>query len=69
MMQNLLMIIPAGMEWVFLVVAVVVVFFGVKKVPELARSFGKAKGEFEKARVEGQQEIDKIKRQQQQPGN
>ena len=69
MTQNLLMIIPAGMEWVFLVVAVVVVFFGVKKVPELARSFGKAKGEFEKARVEGQQEIDKVKRQQQQPGN
>lgn len=63
MMQNLLMIIPAGMEWVFLVAAVVVVFFGVKKVPELARSFGKAKGEYEKARIEGQQEIDKIKRQ------
>lgn len=62
MMQNLLMIIPAGMEWVFLVAAVVVVFFGVKKVPELARSFGKAKGEYEKARIEGQQEIDKIKR-------
>lgn len=63
MMQNLLMIIPAGMEWVILVAAVVVVFFGVKKVPELARSFGKAKGEYEKARIEGQQEIDKIKRQ------
>jgi sec-independent protein translocase protein TatA len=65
------MIIPAGMEWIFLVVAIVVVFFGVKKVPELARSFGKARGEYDKARIEGQQEIDKIKRQQQQqqPGN
>lgn len=63
MMENLLMIIPAGMEWVLIVAVLVMVFFGVKKVPELARSFGKAKGEYEKARIEGQQEIDKIKRQ------
>ena len=62
-MENLvLMIMPAGLEWVFLIAAVAIVFFGVKKVPELARSFGKAKGEYEKARIEGQKEIDKIKR-------
>jgi sec-independent protein translocase protein TatA len=67
MMENLLlMVMPAGIEWVFLAAAVAIVFFGVKKVPELARSFGKAKGEYEKARIEGQKEIDKIKRQ---PGN
>ena len=67
MMENfLLMIMPAVIEWVFLAAAVPIVFFGVKKVPELARSFGKAKGEYEKARIEGQKEIDKIKRQ---PGN
>lgn len=60
---DLLMLIPSGMEWVFLVAVIVVVFFGVKKVPQLARSFGKAQGEYQKARMEAQKELDEIKRQ------
>ena len=56
-------LIPSGMEWVFLAVIVAVLFFGVKKVPELARSFGKAKGEYDKARIESQKELGRIKRQ------
>lgn len=62
MIGNLLMIMmPAGLEWVFLAIAVVVVFFGVKKIPALARSFGKASGEYQKARIEAQKELDRIK--------
>ncbi|MEW5841190.1 twin-arginine translocase TatA/TatE family subunit [Nitrososphaera sp.] len=63
MIPSLLQIIPSGMEWVLIVGAIVVVFFGVKKVPELARSFGKASGEYEKARMEAKREIDELKRQ------
>lgn len=61
--NDMLMMLPSGMEWVFLVAVIVVVFFGVKKVPQLARSFGKAQDEYQKARMEAQKEIDEIKRQ------
>lgn len=63
MLENAIMQIPAGFEWVLIIVAVVIVFFGVKKIPEFARSFGKAKGEFEKAKMEADKEIGELKRQ------
>ncbi len=50
-----------GMEWIIVIGLIVVVFFGVKKIPELARSFGKASGEFEKARLESKREVEKLK--------
>lgn len=42
--------------WQILVVAilVIVLFGGAKKIPELARSLGKAKGEFKKGTEEGE---------------
>ncbi|SRR5581483_2669726 len=52
-----------GMEWIFLVIAIVVIFFGVKKIPEIARSFGKATAEYEKARIEAKRELQQIKNQ------
>jgi sec-independent protein translocase protein TatA len=60
-MINLLMQIPVGIEWVIIVVVIVLVFFGVKKIPELARSFGKATAEFEKARIEAKRELQQLK--------
>lgn len=42
---------------------VVVIFFGVKKIPELAKSFGKATAEFEKARIEAKRELQQLKSQ------
>ncbi|MDW3626797.1 MAG: twin-arginine translocase TatA/TatE family subunit, partial [Nitrososphaeraceae archaeon] len=33
---------------------------GAKKIPELARSFGKATSEFEKARILAKKEVDKL---------
>ena len=41
--------------WQILIVALlVVVLFGSKKLPELARALGKAKGEFKKGTEEGE---------------
>src|SRR5215510_8255929 len=50
-----------GMEWVIIIGLIVVVFFGVKKIPELARSMGKATAEFEKARIQAKRELQEIK--------
>ena len=35
--------------------------FGAKKIPELAKTFGKAKGEFEKGKIEGEKELKDFK--------
>ncbi len=39
-----------------IVVLVIALLFGGKKIPELARSLGKAKGEFKKGLEEGEKE-------------
>jgi sec-independent protein translocase protein TatA len=59
--HNLITQLPGGFEWVLLIVVIIVVFFGVKKIPELARSFGKATGEYEKARTQAKNELKQIK--------
>ena len=53
--------IPSGFEWIFIVVIVVVLIFGAKKIPDLARGFGKATTEFEKARIEAKRELRELK--------
>ena len=45
-----------GLWQILIVVLIVAVLFGAKKIPELARSIGKAKGEFKKGLVEGEKE-------------
>jgi sec-independent protein translocase protein TatA len=52
-----------GFEWIIIIGLIVVVFFGVRKIPELARSFGKASAEFEKARIEAKRELQQLKSQ------
>jgi sec-independent protein translocase protein TatA len=52
-----------GLEWVIIIALIVVVFFGVRKIPELARSFGKASAEFQKARIEAKRELQQMKSQ------
>jgi sec-independent protein translocase protein TatA len=53
-----------GWEWMIIIgLIVVVIFFGVKKIPELAKSFGKATAEFEKARIEAKRELQQLKSQ------
>ena len=51
----------AGQEWIIIVVLAVVLIFGAKKIPELAKTFGKAKGEFEKGKIEGEKELKDFK--------
>src|ERR671934_2765119 len=50
-------------EIIIIVVIIAILFFGVRKIPELARSFGKASTEYEKARIEAKREIQQIKKQ------
>ncbi len=51
----------AGQEWIFIIIIAVVLIFGAKKIPELAKTFGKAKGEFEKGKIEGEKELKDFK--------
>lgn len=60
-LSTVLMLIPGGYEWIFIIFVILIVIFGAKKIPELARSFGKATSEFEKARIESKNELEKIK--------
>jgi sec-independent protein translocase protein TatA len=60
-LNMMMQMIPSGFEWIFIVVIVVVIFFGAKKIPDLARGFGKATTEFEKARIEAKRELREVK--------
>ena len=42
-----------GPEWIVVGIIAVVVLFGAKKLPEMARSVGRAQGEFKKGIKEG----------------
>ncbi len=46
---------------IIIVVVIAVLVFGAKKIPELARTFGKAKGEYEKGRIEADKELKEFK--------
>ncbi|MBI3639396.1 MAG: twin-arginine translocase TatA/TatE family subunit [Thaumarchaeota archaeon] len=46
---------------IIVVIVIAALIFGAKKIPELARTFGKAKGEFEKGRLESEKELKDFK--------
>ena len=48
-------------EIIILVVDIGVLIFGAKKIPELAKTFGKAKGEFEKGKIEADKDLKEFK--------
>ena len=52
-----------GFEWVIVIIIIILVFFGVKKIPDLARSFGKASSEYQKSRFLAKKEIEELKNQ------
>jgi sec-independent protein translocase protein TatA len=56
---NLMMVI--GIEWIIIIVVIVMLFVGVKKIPQLARSFGKASSEFQKSKIEANRELEQLK--------
>ena len=51
-----------GMEWVIAGIFIVVLIFGAKKIPELARSMGKASVEFKRGKLEVEQELDEMRK-------
>jgi len=50
-----------GMELVILVVVIAVLIFGAAKIPKLAKTFGKAKSEYRKGEIEGDNELKDFK--------
>ena len=61
MFETIANFIPQGGEIVIIVIVIGVLIFGAKKIPELAKTFGKAKGEFEKGKIEGEKELKDFK--------
>jgi len=46
-----------GTEWLWVIIVLIAVFFGAGKIPEIARSIGRATGEFQKGKMEIEREI------------
>ena len=60
-LSNLIMGLVNGTEWIIIIIVIAVVIFGAKKVPEIARSFGRATTEYEKAKIEAKKELQRVK--------
>jgi sec-independent protein translocase protein TatA len=45
------------MEWIILILAVVLLLFGAKKIPEFAQNLGKATAEFKRGKMMVEREI------------
>jgi sec-independent protein translocase protein TatA len=58
---DLQMAIVNAAEWIIIIAVIVAIIFGAKKVPELARSFGRATTEYEKAKIEAKKELQRVK--------
>jgi sec-independent protein translocase protein TatA len=48
---------PQGPEMIFIII-LLLLLFGAKKLPGLARGLGKSAGEFKKGRLEGKREME-----------
>ncbi|MGK0186569.1 MAG: sec-independent protein translocase protein TatA [Verrucomicrobiales bacterium] len=51
---------PLGGPEILLIVLVVLLLFGAKKLPDLARGMGRSLGEFKKAKTEFDDEVAKV---------
>jgi len=60
MFESLMMFI-GGPELIILVVIIGVLIFGAAKIPQLAKTFGKAKSEYKKGEIEGDKELKEFK--------
>ena len=60
MFESLRMFI-GGPELIILVVIIGVLIFGAAKIPQLAKTFGKAKAEYKKGEIEGDKELKDFK--------
>jgi len=60
-LQSITLAAPGFNEILIILVLAAVFIFGAKKIPELAKTLGKAKGEFEKGKLEGEKELNDFK--------
>jgi TatA/E family protein of Tat protein translocase len=51
------------MEWIVVIIAIVLLLFGAKKIPQFARSLGKASGEFKRGKQIVEMEMKEVERQ------
>lgn len=51
-----------GTQEIILIALVIIILFGASKIPELARSLGKAAGEFKRAKHETERELRDIEK-------
>lgn len=62
MLQNIALAgLPGGGEWIIIAIVVGVLIFGAKKIPELARTLGKSRMEYEKGKIEAERELKDLK--------
>ena len=59
-LSNLILQIPGGIEWIIIIAIIVLLFFGVKKIPELARNVGKASMKCRRLRIEADREMSRL---------
>jgi len=60
-LEGIFLAMPGINEILIILVLAAVFIFGAKKIPELAKTLGKAKGEFEKGKLEGEKELNDFK--------
>jgi sec-independent protein translocase protein TatA len=58
-MQGFVAFLNLGGQEMMIIFLVLLLLFGAKKIPELARGLGKSMGEFKKAREEFEREIER----------
>jgi len=61
MFEQITNFVPGGMEIVLIIVIIGVLIFGAKKIPELAKTLGKAKGDYEKGKIESEKDLKDFK--------
>jgi len=60
-LYNLVMGVINSFEVIIIVIIAAIIIFGAKKIPEMARSLGKASTEYEKSRIAAKKEIELIR--------
>jgi sec-independent protein translocase protein TatA len=61
MFESATLQLPGGTEWIWIAIIIGVLIFGAKKIPELARTLGKAKGDYEKGKIESEKDLKEFK--------
>jgi sec-independent protein translocase protein TatA len=61
MLESISLQLPSGTELIWIAIIIGVLIFGAKKIPELARTLGKAKGDYEKGKIESEKDLKEFK--------